>query len=112
MRIALLAVAAALGSLSLPAVAHPGGHDDESRPQRRPIAELAQESVVKLVTQAKLPASWAKVKPRKSEIRTKNGGQQWVVTFENPAERNRAKRMLYVIMSTEGSFISANHKLV
>ena len=112
MRFAFFALAAALGGLAFPAVAHPGGHDDEYRPQRPPISELAQESVVKLVTQAKLPASWAKVKPLKSEIRTKNGGQQWVVTFQNPAERNRAKRMLYVIMSSDGAFVSANHKLV
>ena len=111
MRIAFVALAAAVGSLAFPAIAHPDGHDEEYKPQRRPIAELAQESVVKLVTQAKLPASWSKAKPLKSEIRTKNGGQQWVVSFQNPAERNRAKRMLYVIMSPEGSFISANHKL-
>lgn len=111
MRIASMALAAAVAGLSLPAIAHPGGHDDEYKPKRRPIAELAQESVVKLVTQAKLPASWSKVKPLKSEIRSKNGGQQWVVSFQNPAERNRAKRMLYVIMSPEGAFISANHKL-
>jgi hypothetical protein len=112
MRIALIAVAAAIGSLAVPAIAHPGGHDDEYRPQRRPIAELAQESVVKLVTQAKLSASWAKAKPLKSEIRVKEGAQQWVVTFQNPAERIRAKRTLYVLMTTEGTFISANHKLI
>ena len=35
-----------------------------------------------------------------------------VVTFQNLAERNRAKRMLYVIMSPEGRFISANHRLI
>ncbi len=111
MRIALIALAAAAGSLAAPVSAHPEGHDNEYRPQRRPIAEIAQESVVRLVTQAKLPASWSRVKPAKSEIRTKNGAQQWVVTFQNPLERNRAKRVLYVIMSTEGTFISANHRL-
>ena len=112
MRIAVMALAAAVAGISMPAIAHPGGHDDEYRPQRRPIAELAQESVIKLVTQAKLPANWSKVKPLKSEIRTRNGGQQWVVTFQNNAEKNRSKRMLYVLMSTEGSFISANHRLI
>ena len=111
MRIALLAVAAAVGTFAVPAVAHPDGHS-EYVPQRRPIAELAQDSVVKLVTQAKLSASWTKLKPLKSDIRTKNGAQQWVVTFRNPSERLRAKRTLYVIMDADGSFVSANHRLL
>jgi Family of unknown function (DUF6488) len=109
MRIALIAIAAA-ASLVSPALAHPE-HDD-FRPQRKPVAELAQEAVVKLVTQAKLPASWSKSKAVKSDLRMKNGAQQWVITFQNDAERNRAKRMLYVIMESDGTFVSANHKLV
>jgi hypothetical protein len=112
MRIALVAVAAAVGSLTAPALGHPGGHADQHQPQRRPITEIAQESVVKLVTQAKLPASWSKAKIVKSDLRVKGGAQQWVVTFQNLAERNRAKRMLYVIMSADGTFISANHRLI
>lgn len=111
MRLALVAFAVAAGSFTAPATAHPGGHADEYRPQRRPITEIAQESVVKLVTQAKLPATWSNAKVVKSELRTRGGAQQWVVTFQNLAERNRAKRMLYVIMSADGTFISANHRL-
>jgi hypothetical protein len=112
MRLALVALAAAVGSLTAPAIAHPGGHADEYQPQRRPITEIAQESVVKLVTQAKLPASWSKAKIVKSELRTRAGAQQWVVTFQNLAERNRAQRVLYVILRTDGTFISANHRLI
>ena len=111
MRFALVALAAAAGSLTVPAIAHPGGHDDQYRSERRPITEIAQESVVKLVTQATLPASWSKAKVVKSELRTRAGAQQWVVTFQNLAERNRAKRLLYVIMSADGRFVSANHRL-
>lgn len=110
MRIGILAFAA-LATLATPVLAHPGGHDEQYRPQRKPIAEVAQEAVVKLVTQAKLPASWSKAKPVKTAMRTKNGVQQWVVTFQNNAERRRSKRVLYVIMSDDGAFVSANHKL-
>ena len=112
MRIAFVALAAAVGILATPAIAHPEGHDNEYRPQRRPIAEFAQQSVVRLVTQAKLPASWSRAKAVKTELRTRAGAQQWVVTFQNLAERNRSKRVLYVLMSTEGTFISANHRLI
>ena len=110
MRFAAIALVA-IATLATPVAAHPDGHESEYRPQRRPIAEIAQDAVVKLVTQAKLPASWSKAPALGSDIRTKNGVQQWVVTFENKAERNRAKQRLYVLMTTGGEFISANHKL-
>ncbi|HYW14591.1 MAG TPA: DUF6488 family protein [Allosphingosinicella sp.] len=111
MRLALVALAA-VGGFTTPAVAHPGGHAEEYATQRRPISEIAQESVVKLVTQAKLPASWSKAKVVKSELRLRGGFQRWVVTFQNPAERNPAKRPLYVIMTMDGKFVSANHRLI
>jgi hypothetical protein len=111
MRLLVLAVVA-LGTFATPALAHPEGHDNQFRvAERRPVSELAQEAVVKLVTQAKLPASWVKAKPVKSQVRTKNGAQQWVVTFQNRAERRPTKRLLYVLMTSTGEFISANHKL-
>ncbi len=109
MRFAILTLAA-IASFSGPAVAHPE-HDNQFQAERRPVGELAQDAVVKLVTQAKLPASWSKARQIKRDIRTKNGAQQWVITFENKAERRRAKRLLYVLMTSDGDFISANHKL-
>jgi hypothetical protein len=45
------------------------------------------------------------------EFRTKDGRMQWVVIYQNAAERRRSKRMLYVLLSTTGSFISAEHTL-
>ena len=111
MRFLLIAIVAA-GSFSGAALAHPDGHDEQFRvAERRPIPDVAQDAVVKLVSKAKLPASWAKAKPIKSAVRTKNGAQQWVVTFRNNSERRRAKRLLYVLITPGGEFISANHKL-
>lgn len=111
MRFVILALAA-IGTLVAPAAAHPDGHDEQFRAaERRPVPELAQDAIVKLVAQAKLPASWAKAEPVKSVVRTKNGITQWVVTFRNKAERRAAKRLLYVLMTPSGEFISANHKL-
>ena len=104
-------VFAVVASLGAPALAHPEGHDRQFQAERRPVGELAQDAVVKLVTQGKLPASWAKATQTKRDLRTKNGKQQWVVTFHNKAERRRAKRTLYVLMTPDGEFISANHRL-
>ncbi len=110
MRFAFLALAA-LTVVASPVAAHPEGHENQDRMERRPIAEIAKDNVVKLVTQAKLPASWSKAPSIGSQRRTKDGAEQWVVTFENKTIRVRAKQRLYVLMTPDGDFISANHKL-
>ncbi len=110
MRLAFLALAA-LTVVGTPVAAHPDGHDNQYSAERRPIAEIAKDSVVKLVTQAKLAASWSKAASTGSQMRTKNGAEQWVITFGNKATRVRAKQRLYVPMTPDGEFISANHKL-
>lgn len=112
MRKLLIALAGASVISATPAIAHP---EDEmgSRHERAPTTtELAQQAVVKLVTQAKLPASWTKARVVKSDIRTRKGVEQMVVTFRNDAIQQPAKRVLYVIMTSGGKFISANHKLI
>lgn len=92
-------------------MAHPEGHDMEY--VRAPsTSELAREAVVKLVARAKLPASWARARVAKVDLRTKKGVEQYVVTFQNDAITQRSKKTLYVLMGTDGKFISANHKLI
>ncbi len=105
----LILILAALGA-SAPAIAHPDGHDQQYRAVQRTVPQMAQDAVVKLVIQAKLPASWTKAEPIKSVVRTRKGVEQWVVTFENKAERRRGKRLLHVVMTPGGDFVSANHK--
>ena len=105
-------VGASFALYAAPAIAHP---EDEmaGRYQRAPsTAELANEAVIKLVTQSKLATSWTKARAIKTATRTRKGTEQYVVTFRNDAIREPAKRMLYVIMTTDGKFVSANHKLI
>jgi hypothetical protein len=47
----------------------------------------------------------------KFDYREKNGGQ-YVLTYENPAIKLAAKRKLFVVMTTDGKFVSAGHKLI
>ena len=111
-KLTLSAVAAAsMAVVATPAYAHPD-RDQDYRPQRKPIAELAKQAVVKLVTQSKLPASWAKIDASDSDLRANNGKPQWVVTFENPQIKSASKRKLYVTMTGTGEFVSASHKPV
>lgn len=95
--------------ISAPAIAHdPMEH--MRMEQRKPIGQSAQDAVTKLVTQAKLPASWSGIEPVESKLRIKDGTEQWVVAFRNDKIRKGAQRKLYVIMSKNGDFISASHK--
>lgn len=113
MRKFLICLAGASFALSAaPAIAHP---EDEMAGRYQPApstAELANEAVIKLVTQSKLATSWTKARAVKTATRTTKGTEQYVVTFRNDAIRQPAKRMLYVIMTTDGKFVSANHKLI
>jgi hypothetical protein len=104
----LMAGIAALG-LASPALAHP---EDEypTAPRGPSTAELAQEAINRLVAQKKLPASWNGAKMTKFDYRENNGGQ-YVLTYENPAIKQAAKRKLFVVMTTDGKLVSTGHKL-
>lgn len=107
-KLILIAGLAALG-LTSPALAHP---EDEGMSVRGPsTGELAQGAINKLVAQKKLPASWTRAKMTKFDYREKNGGQ-YVLTYENAAIKQAAKRKLFVVMTTDGKFVSAGHKLI
>ncbi len=101
----------ALGVLAIaaPALAHPDGHDQQYRVQRKPLSQSAHEAVIKLVAQAKLPASWAQVQAS-NVAPPASGTGPWQVTFQNKAIRARGKQILYVLMMSDGEFISASHK--
>ena len=112
MRNLVIGLIAASAFSATPALAHPED-DFGSRYERAPTrTELAQEAVVKLVAQAKLPATWTDASVTGVQTRTKKGVEQFVVKLENPKIKQAAKRFLYVIMTADGKFISANHKLI
>jgi hypothetical protein len=109
MRKFILMLAAAAAFNTAPAVAHP---EDEDNYTRGPTtAEKAQMAIEKLVTAKKLPASWTAAKLVSFDFRSRDGKDQYVLIFENAAIKQATKRKLYVLMTTGGEFISANHKL-
>ncbi|MGS1016120.1 DUF6488 family protein [Allosphingosinicella humi] len=109
MRTLLLAFAVA-GAVASPALAHPSHDAKPEQASRKPIAQTAQDQVIRLVSQAKLDASWSSAKAIKSEKRTVKGAEQWVVTFRNDAAAPE-KRLLHVVLADGGTFISAGHTL-
>ena len=109
LRMTLAAMLAAL-SLAAPATAHP--EDDGAYMPRGPsTGELAQQAIAKLIEQKKLPASWNSAKLTGFDYRSYKGADQYVLTFENAAIKQAAKRKLFVVMTTSGQLVSTSHKL-
>lgn len=105
---------AALAAVSLigiasPVFAHPEDNFYDS-PQPKPIRVEAKEAVVKLVTQSKLPASWAKAEAIDASFVRVRDNERWVVTFENPAIAKASERKLYVMLTAGREFVSASFK--
>ena len=110
MRKLMIFAAVAAICVASPALAHP--EDEGTMVARGPsTAELAQVEINKLIAQKKLPASWSKAKITSFDYREKNGGQ-YVLIYENSAIKLASKRKLFVVMTTNGTFVSAAHKLV
>lgn len=107
----ILLAAVILATVASPAFAHPE-HEEMPRPTvRKPMADVAKSEVIRLITQAKLPASWSSAKAIKTENRIIKNAQRWVVTFQNPTIKSASKRTLYVVLAQNGDFVWADHSL-
>lgn len=105
MRKILLSVAV-LATFASPAVAHPE-HDEMPLPVvRKPMAEVAKSEVIKLVTQAKLPASWSSSTATNTQSKVIGGATRWVITFQNPAIRTAANRTLFIVLAQNGDLVA------
>ena len=107
MRIALIALAA-LTLHASPALAHPD-HDDADHDER-PIQQVAKDSLIRLISQAKLPASWSRAAVAGTRERSVRGQRQTIVTFRNDAERDPARKLFHVVMTSAGQFVSGDFK--
>lgn len=105
----IFVVLTAVAIVASPALAHPEHGEMRQRAERKPMAETAKDSMIRLVSQAKLPSSWSKAKATQTEARMIGGIQRWVVTFDNPAIKSAPKRKLYVVLTQSGDFVSAVH---
>ena len=107
MRIAILTLAA-FALHAGPALAHPD-HDDEDHVERS-VQQVARDNIVRLVTQAKLPASWSRAAVASTRERTLRGQRQTIVSFRNDAERNAARKLFHVVLTANGQFVSGDFR--
>ncbi|PIR22518.1 MAG: hypothetical protein COV44_07465 [Deltaproteobacteria bacterium CG11_big_fil_rev_8_21_14_0_20_45_16] len=88
-------------------LAHAGGHQSYSSVPltEKQLGQRGKVLVGQLVTAKRMDASWSKVDP----LEVKSQGQEWVVSFKNPKEKDETKRMLYIFMTIFGDALAANH---
>lgn len=105
-------ILAALFAVLTPAttlMAHPDHDIDE--PEDLTPEQVARASIVRLVSQTKLPVSWTKASLVQTKLRTVRGLRQTVLTFNNAREANKAKQTLFVVLDNQDAFVSADHVL-
>lgn len=97
-------------ALPMPAAAHPNhDHDTPQTPITGEQARSQSKAVVAKMAQMKIvPESWLAIEPETSELRTRDGSDEWVTVFKNPAIADTEKRVLYVVFSDVGEYIAAN----
>lgn len=105
----ILLSAAVIATFASPLVAHPEHENMPRRVAPKPMGEVAKSEVIKLVTQAKLPASWSSAKATNTQNKTISGATRWVVTFQNPAIKSASKRTLYIVLAQNGDFVSHSY---
>lgn len=100
-------------ALPMPAAAHPNHDHDQETPQTPITGEQARsqsKAVIAKMAQMKIvPESWLAIEPATSELRTRDGSDEWVTVFKNPAIADTEKRVLYVVFSDVGEYIAANY---
>jgi hypothetical protein len=101
MRIALIALAA----FALHAARRSPIPTMTTRSMRRAPQQTARDNVVRLISQAKLPASWSKATVAGTRERTSQGQRQTIVTFRNEAEPNAARKLFHVVLTAGGQFV-------
>lgn len=86
-----------------------GDHMDES-PITKEIAASRGEMIVgALVEDKKLASSWQQKKLKEVASKVTPAGALWVISFSNPAEKDKEKQTIYILLDDVGNYIGANH---
>ncbi|MBI5075831.1 MAG: hypothetical protein HZB62_11795 [Nitrospirae bacterium] len=85
------------------------GHVQKTEITEIRAGEQATKLVADIVANGKLDASWAQVQPAEVKKKTLKNNPEWVITFNNPREKESAKQKLYVFLSLYGDYLGANH---
>ena len=72
------------------------------------VLDCAAKRKQKLISSNKIDAGWKDIKHEKAEQVEGKKGKEWLVTFKDPAAKEKSKETLYIYFSLSGNFIAAN----
>lgn len=85
------------------------GHSHAPLIEEKEAIAKASFMVTKIVKKGKLDSSWTQVKASDAQKKTFKNGVEWVVTFNNPKEKDPEKKTLYIFLDLHGKYLAANH---
>ena len=71
--------------------------------------QKAEKRLNRLVRKGKIAKSWAGKKAASVEKKIYNGKKEWVVTFKNPALKDKLKQNLYMFFKLDGHYLATNY---
>jgi hypothetical protein len=90
------------------ASAHPN-HGDGPPVAREDLPALGKRVLVALVESKQLGPSWQDRAAKDVRPEQTPAGLVWIISYENPAETDRAKRTVYIFFDEFGNFLGGNH---
>ena len=73
------------------------------------IKEMAKQEVKRLTLEKKIDNSWLFIPISKMKKTQYNYNNEWVVSFENLAIKDKTKQTLYIFISVYGDLTGANY---
>jgi hypothetical protein len=87
---------------------HPN-HGDGPPVTKGELPALGQRVMVALVEAKQLAPSWQGKVAKDVRSEQTQFGLVWILSYENPAETDQAKRNVYIFFDEFGNFIGGNH---
>ncbi len=72
------------------------------------VLTCAAKRKEKLISKGKIDGTWKDIKHEKIEQVDGKKGKEWLVTFKDPAAKEKMKETLYMFFTPIGNFIAAN----
>lgn len=84
-------------------------HDHNSGIKSKSIQKIAEDEVKRLVLEKKIAKSWKLVPVTKIGRNYDAYIDDWIVVFDNPKIKKKARRTLYIFVSKKGNVMGANY---